>query len=231
MKTIFTKAIPQSINEKNYTLKVTMSVEVADRQGDIVDINSISLDNFLLNPVLLQYHNYGKHPVGKILTVTKELENGLNVLNAEVQFAVEEYEEAKIMFNLYKGGYLNAFSIGFNPGRREYNTETGITTLFDCELLELSCVAVPANQLALAKSKGLEVQALVDSMPKAELAQEIKDLMLGIKDILTTEKEVPKVEDQAGEVKAEVKVETKPEKEVLKAQILRNALQKAIRYL
>lgn len=240
MQKIYTKAQPTTINEKDHTMNVVMSIEVKDRQGDIVDINSISTSNFELNPVVIPFHDYDEMSVGKVIKIWKELVDGKMALMATIQFAVKEYAVAETMFNLYKGGYMNAFSIGFQVGRVEVNTETGVTTLYDCELLELSCVTVPANQLALAKSKGLDVKEVVKILPKEVFAQEVKDLMISIKEMLILEETDPKTtetkeEDKKGE---ETDPKTPPnsqktgairDSKAMKAQILRRALDKAIR--
>lgn len=244
MQKIFTKAQPTTINEKDYTMDVVMSIEVKDRQGDIVDINSISTENFELNPVVIPFHDYDEMSVGKVIKIWKELKEGKMALMATIKFAVDEYPVAKTMFNLYKGGYMNAFSIGFQVGRVETNTETGVTTLYDCELLELSCVTVPANQLALAKSKGIEMKDYVKILPQ-NFYKEVKDLMISIKEMLTEDsgdsdedkegndaKNAPKTEDKPKDdtnPKDTPVTPVKPDFKAIKTQILKRALEKAIR--
>lgn len=240
MQKIYTKAQPTTINEKDHTMNVVMSIEVKDRQGDIVDINSINTSNFELNPVVIPFHDYDEMSVGKVIKIWKELVDGKMALMATIQFAVKEYAVAETMFNLYKGGYMNAFSIGFQVGRVEVNTETGVTTLYDCELLELSCVTVPANQLALAKSKGLDVKEVVKILPKDNFNKEVKELMISIKEMLILEETDPKdpkeEEDKKKEEDTDPKTPPNSQKtgaicdsKAMKAQILRRALDKAIR--
>lgn len=236
---ITTKATTQSINEKDYTMDVFMSVEVVDRHGEIVDIQSLSFDDFLSNPVLQPFHDYSQMPVGKIIKIWKGVKDGKPTLEATVKFAVEEYEYAKTMFNLYKGGFMNAFSIGFTVGRFETNADTGIVTLMDCKLLELSCVAIPANQLALAKAKGFDIKSVIKAMPKEAFNAEVKELMVGVKEILEEVEEKDTQSAEGGD-KDKEKDEDKPvvivevkkvDYNKLKSDILKRALEKAIRQL
>lgn len=223
------KAIPQSIDEKKYTLDVVMSAQVVDRQGDIVDIQTLNFDEFLSNPVLLQYHDYYKNPVGKIVKIWKGVEGGVQVLMATIQFAVEEYDVAKTMFALYKGGYMSAFSIGFQVGRAETDAETGITTLYDCSLLELSCVAIPANQLALAKSKGLDIKKADDYIPAEKLHNEIKDTMISLKSLIEEKKEA-KVEVKTPETtEKKQEIDKNAQKLLIKRNMIKRAFEIALR--
>lgn len=249
----FAKALAQTINEKDYTIDVVMSAETTDRQNDIVNIETMSFVNFLNNPVLLPFHDYGTESVGRIEKMWIGERDGVKTLEATIKFAVEEYDRAKVMFNLYKGGFMNAFSIGFSAGRAEYDNEKGVRILYDCELLELSCVSVPANQLALAKSKGLDVKPLVTAMSKTVIANELKELMLGIKELTEDISETPKTPEtpenkenvgkpaentEKQEENTQKQEENKENKEnevksnaKLKHEILKRALEKAIRSL
>src|SRR5260221_901907 len=69
-----------------------------------------------------------------------------------IQFAVEVNPLAKLAYGLYKGGFLNAVSVGFIPIRWEDgNAEAGYRRKYlEQELLEVSAVCIPANPDALA---------------------------------------------------------------------------------
>lgn len=190
MKTII-KALATSINEKEYTLDCVMSAEVTDRHGEIVDIDSMSIENFMLNPVVLQSHEYDKLAIGKVLSITKTINTeGIKVMECKLKFAVDEYDVAKTHFELYKGGYMSAFSIGFRVGAFKTDADGGVTRLMDCELLEISAVSVPANQLALAKSKGVDISSVVKSIPDATMQKMLKELLIEVKGLLEVKKEV-----------------------------------------
>lgn len=189
MNKIFTKALASSFDDVEHTLACTMSAEVVDRHGEIVDIDSMNIDNFMLNPVVLQSHDYDKLAVGKVLSITKSVnEAGIKVMDCVIKFAVDEYEVAKTHWELYKGTYMSAFSIGFRVGAVQVDQETGVTRLMNCELLEISCVSVPANQLALAKSKGINILPVLKAMGNNELNHALKELLIEIKTLLVEEK-------------------------------------------
>ena len=45
----------------------------------------------------------------------------------DIQFATEEYEFAKTVYNLYKGGFLNATSVGFMIKEWHFDEDTFIS--------------------------------------------------------------------------------------------------------
>ncbi|MBA4406987.1 hypothetical protein C0389_06910, partial [bacterium] len=107
---------------------------------------------------LLWAHKYDEPPIGKVEKI--KVENGK--LLFKPKFATkEEYEFADTIFKLYKGGYLSAFSVGFDP-KEWANKESKDGTFtgreyFKQELLELSGVPVPCNQEALQMRSMQEV--------------------------------------------------------------------------
>lgn len=189
MNKISTKAILSSLNEKEYTLDCVMTAEVVDRHGEVVDVDSMDFTDFLLNPVVLQSHDYDEMPVGKVIDIRKTINsNGVKVMECTIKFAVEEYTVAQTYWNLYKGGYMSAFSIGFMVGQVENDVATGVTRLMNCKLLEISCVSVPANQLALAKSKGLDISAVLKTIPEKELTKAVREMVIDIQNLLTSKR-------------------------------------------
>lgn len=204
MNKAYIKALASSFDDKEHTLSCVMSAEVMDRHGEIVDIETMALENYMMNPVVLQSHDYDELAVGKVLSIVKRVnEAGIKVMECVMKFAVDEYDVAKTHWELYKGGYMSAFSIGFRVGGVQQDapqpcglsTCTGMgdcpdcvcpcTRLINCELLEISCVSVPANQLALAKSKGLDISKFMETVPtkaKRDMLIELKE-SLGLKDL------------------------------------------------
>lgn len=243
MQTKDLQAKIKSIDNKNYTMDVYMSVEVPDRQNDVVDIDSLSYDDFLGNPSLLQFHDYYNLAVGKITKIWKgQLEDGTKTLEATIQFAYNEYDIAKTYWNLYANGYMSAFSIGFQVSSiqevRDVNGNLQYTRLLGAKLLELSCVAVPANQLALAKKKGMDIQPIAKSEAFKTM---MKELMIDIKSIVEDEKVENKEEDKTENkdesqedntsetTTDEKKEDTTKTYEDLKKQILIKSINKVIR--
>jgi HK97 family phage prohead protease len=160
MKTLHTynKAV-ESLNEAKRQITFTASTNSVDRYGDVVEPMGIDTKAYEANPVVLAFHDASVPPVGKCVAISKSK----TALTTTVQFATaDENPEADTIYKLYKGGYMNAVSIGFLPKAQEWITgngesmPTGVHYL-EIELLEVSCVPVPANPEALAKSAGEEL--------------------------------------------------------------------------
>ena len=143
------------------TLVVKITTPTPDRSQDVVEPKGMNSDNFMKNPIVLFAHNYGELPIAKC-TNLKIMDDGVM---ATVQFPEKGmYPKADTVYEMYKGGYLNAWSVGFMPsGEDAYmENEQGGYTFKSWELLEFSSVPVPANAEALTvmRSKGLNVDAL-----------------------------------------------------------------------
>lgn len=146
-------------NERTVTATITTSA--VDRFGEVVVSGGANLENFLKNPVVLWVHNSHDLPIGKALWLRKLK----NKIVAKIQFAAKEVNEfAEQVFQMYKAGFLKAFSIGFRPDfdkTRAPNLEdikknpewaSAHRVFFGWELLEFSAVPVPANPEALASA-------------------------------------------------------------------------------
>lgn len=135
----------KSIDEEKFELEAIASTDSIDRYGDSVDQASWDLKKFKKNPVILANHFYTvQNVIGKATSI--KVVDGKLVM--KVKFAVKESELAASVWKLIVGGYLNAWSVGFIP--KEFEDEKGKDgkykrILKDCELLEVSAVAVPAN--------------------------------------------------------------------------------------
>ena len=147
----------KAVDDENYTITGVFSTDDEDRHGEIVNQDSWILNDYLKNPVVLFAHDHQQPAIGKVLTLGF---NGDGNLEGSIQFAAKEYEFANTIFKLYKGGYMRAFSVGFQNEVVEYDEEENKVTLKKNHLFEISTVNVPANALALAKSKGIDTAAL-----------------------------------------------------------------------
>jgi len=145
----------KKVDAQTATIEGVFSTADEDRHGNVV-LQNFDLSKFKQNPVILNSHNYGDatEVVGKANKIS--VKDG--VLQGTIQFAVFENPKAKIIFDLYAGGYLKAFSIGFIP--KKFSDD--MVTIEQSELLEISAVSVPANAYALAKQKGIDVTKLYD---------------------------------------------------------------------
>ena len=155
----------KSVQEDTRTITFIGSTPTVDRDRDIIPIDQWKLENYKSNPVFLWAHNYSELPLGKTLDVYVED----NKLMFKVQFATkEENPKAENVYLLYKGGYLNATSVGFR-GNWNYDVNTDIGIYNDVELYELSAVPVPANPEALVYMRSIGVKGISDIAKECDL--------------------------------------------------------------
>lgn len=165
------------------TLIVKISSPNADRSRDTVDQMGVVVDNYMKNPVVLFAHNYSDMPIAKCV----DLKVAADGIIATVEFPPEGvYAKADVIYQMYKGGFLNAWSIGFMPLEYEENAEGGYA-FKKWEMFEFSSVPVPDNPEALTvmRSKGIDVDLLkekdADASTELEYTDETKimDLTVG----------------------------------------------------
>ena len=170
----------KDIDREKGIMRAIISSGKPDRGGDIVDQKSWKIDNYLRNPVVLWAHDHSRPSVAKTLDLFIN-EDGM--LEAVFQFALEHSALARELFGLYADGFLNSFSVGFTNGRSE--EKDGYRVLYDNELLEFSCVNVPMDALALAKSNGSVVDEIEKTMREnGELSEKSRELIQKAKDSL-----------------------------------------------
>jgi uncharacterized protein len=148
----------KSVDAEKYIVEGVFSTQDIDRQDEAIVQSGWDLENYKLNPVVLYAHNYEDFPIAKMIDIGTEPNPrmpGTDQLIGKMQFAVKENPKAETAFNLMAGGYLNAFSVGFKNSRWEMDEANDVVYLNQNELLEVSVVPVPANQMALAKAKEL----------------------------------------------------------------------------
>ena len=173
----------------------TISNSSVDRDNEVVLPKGGNLEQFQKNPVVLWAHESWNPPIGKMAWV-KVTAKGIV---AKTIFATTE--RADEIYELFKGGFLRAFSIGFESKERRLPTAKEIEKNPDWkdvrfvhakwDLFEYSVVPIPANPgaLAIAVGKGLKVS---DEL-MAELTSPV------VKECLTSEPEPepePEVKDE-----------------------------------
>jgi HK97 family phage prohead protease len=162
------------VNEEDYSIAGVFSTDDTDRHGEVVDQTGWKLSEFLANPVILFAHDHWTPAVGK---ATELHLDGQGNLAGTIKFAVEEDGSglARTLFNLYKNGFMRAFSVGFENNVVTYDEEADTVTLKENTLYEISCVNVPANAMALAYSKGIDISSL-ETLNQKELKIGEKEL-------------------------------------------------------
>lgn len=162
-KTYTTKS---EVDDDERTVTAVISTSAVDREKEVLLPKGADYEQYLKNPVVLWAHDYRETPIGKALWIKSARKN----ITAKVRFA--ETEKADEIYQLFKGHYLNAFSVGFLPAENGSHPPTPdevkknpewaeASRIYDkWELLEFSAVPVPANPEALAtavKSKELVI--------------------------------------------------------------------------
>lgn len=115
---------------------------VIDRDQEVTDTDSLSIKNFLKNPVILYNHDQD-NIIGRATRITKSYEGIF--IEAEIHriTGLEHVYEA-VAKNL-----LQTFSIGFIPKAFDYDEDNDVLVLQDGDLFEVSVVSVPANAEAV----------------------------------------------------------------------------------
>ena len=183
-----TSFVPQlrSIDEKARTIEFVASTEAVDRYGDVIRVAGWKLESYRANPVFLWAHKSGEPPIGKCVDVRTE--SSPPALVQKIEFAdAATYKFADTIFQLYKGKFLNAVSVGFMPleqpntirdEKNDYATGYEFTSQ---ELLELSAVPIPANPEAVARmvTKGFaeaDLARVFTPMTEADAFRELAEV-------------------------------------------------------
>jgi len=154
---------------EDLTLQFTISTGVVDRDQDTINPEGWKLDNYMKNPVVLWAHDYRFLPVAS--SPATWVENAK--LKSRAKFTPRDlYPFGYMVYQFYREGYLRATSVGFNPTKWSFSEDRkwGVDFI-EQELLEYSCVPVPANPEALveAAAKG------IDTAPLKEWAERVLD--------------------------------------------------------
>lgn len=162
----------KGVDVENKTLEAIFSVEKEDRHGDVIVQEGWDIKNFKKNPVILNSHNY--NDAAEVIGKASNLKIENKKLTGRITFAVDQNPKAKVIFDLYAGGFLNAFSVGFIPKAfaEDKDGKTDWFKIAEAELLEVSAVSVPANAYALAKEKGIDGIELVEKDVEEETTEE-----------------------------------------------------------
>ena len=127
-----------------------------DRDSEVMIPMGAQLKNFKKNPVFLWAHNFGQllPPIGKVVKMKKDSESFRGV----VEFDLND-PFAKLIYEKYKEGFLNAVSVGFIPlavdVEPRVDGQQGFTHT-KYEVIEISGAPVPSNAEALSMSEWKE---------------------------------------------------------------------------
>lgn len=153
--------------EDTRRLRFTISTASTDRDRDQINPAGWRLDAYRQNPVVLWAHSYHDLPVAKATSIG--IEAGRLVAEAEfVPAGISPF--ADTVYQLVKGGFLSATSVGFRPLKWMRNEERGGYDIEEADLMEFSIVPVPSNPEALveARAAGVDIEP-VTAWAKATL--------------------------------------------------------------
>jgi len=141
MKSMIGTIAKSDKGENRYSVRAT--TDDIDRQGERVIPSGITnLDHFIKTGSILYAHDWNAFPIGKPLSgkaTDKEL---------LIDIAFADTDAGREARQLYDGGFLSSFSIGFLPDYEKIDVIDNVRTYKSWELLELSSVPVPANASA-----------------------------------------------------------------------------------
>ncbi|MDD5068079.1 MAG: HK97 family phage prohead protease [Candidatus Pacebacteria bacterium] len=157
-KPVFLKSlIEKQGDDEQYIIRGVFSTEDEDRQGDVLVQTGLDIKEFLLNPVVLFAHDHWQPAIGQVLELYLNADGNWE---GAIKFAVNENPVARVVYQLYKGRYMRAFSYSFDALEIEYDHKNDRNIIKRSILYELSCVNVAAVAMALAKSKGIDTAPL-----------------------------------------------------------------------
>ncbi len=141
------------------------SVEVVDRQGDIVPVEAMekAMLKYMERGGNLLYAHLNK-PVGKVLQWHIEEHPQYKVPAVKITAMIfKDYQLENEVWKYIKDGKLKGFSIGgvATQTKTVKADDTNVRVLDDIELSEISVVAEPANQGALISAKSIAKSAEV----------------------------------------------------------------------
>ncbi|MDI6872093.1 MAG: HK97 family phage prohead protease [Bacillota bacterium] len=182
----------KQVEGEQQTLLFVISTGIVDRDQDTINPDGWKLDNYLKNPVVLWAHDYASPPVARALATWVENQK----LMSKAEFTPRDlYPFGHMVYEMYANGFLRATSVGFNPVKWQFSEDRkyGVDFL-EQELLEYSCVPVPANPEALiaASAKG------IDLAPLKEWAEKILDGVYGEAGLWVPKSQVERVFKLAG---------------------------------
>ena len=126
-----------------------MSEEIVDRDGELVVLDGLDINEFLKNPQLFYNHESRNYPIGLVKSIRREG----NKLIGDV-WLNQITEESKIVKQLIDAGNLKTGSIGFSVNEANYNDKDGIYYLSKSVLYEFSICNIPSNTGAVRIKAG-----------------------------------------------------------------------------
>lgn len=158
---VTSRRVAASVANRTVTFVLTNALQ--DRAGDTVSETGWKLDNYLANPVVLWGHDHSIPAIGRMARLSVEAQG----LVGDVAFATaEQHPFADTIFQLVKGDFINAGSVGFIPLKYAFREQDRGIDWLEQELIEYSVCNIPMNPSCLARA----VAGGIDITPLARAA-------------------------------------------------------------
>ena len=190
---------------ENDVYTFVMTEEKVDRDGELVVLDGLDINEFLKNPQLFYNHESRNYPIGLVKSIRREG----NKLIGDI-WLNQITEESKIVKQLIDAGNLKTGSIGFSVSEANYNDKDGIYYLSKSELYEFSICNIPSN----TGSVRIKAGAVLNQNNKKSINNVIETLNTAIIDLQKILDEANSNTEESKEVKTEiVNEENQKEKE------------------
>ena len=157
---------------------VIISSDAIDSYETKFNVAGVELERFRTNPILLFNHDdYTSLPIGKVESIRQD--DNLLLADIRLENVTDGQVSGRNVYSLLKAGFLNGFSIRFEPLEWHVDTidEREIVIYDRWRLLEVSVVNIPANPEATvvrSQSHALtkdDVRALFDQFRQEDEAK------------------------------------------------------------
>lgn len=184
---LLTKAFSADVSvvDGERAVMAIISTNSVDRDGEVLIPQGCNWKNYQKNNVVLFGHDYYRLPVGKMTGLVRDADS----ITGKIIFAerpekhpTDEEWLPDTLLDLFQQKVLNAFSVGFSIKESRPATDKDLQTfgagcrrvISKWELMEVSVVALPCNQdaVALAVSKGLVSPAMAKGVWNIEAKAE-----------------------------------------------------------
>lgn len=159
MSRLYLRGFAQRADEESDgPLRFIVATEGKKADGLDLRMDGLDLDRFRANPVVMYGHDYwGREalPIGR----AENLEIVDGQLLADTIFDLDDEFAAKVD-RKYRGGFLNAVSVGFDI--RAIDPETGVVD--EWEMIEYSAVPVPLDPDAVVESGRARAVAMATAL-------------------------------------------------------------------
>lgn len=155
-------------------VKVVLTKQVQDRDGEIVMVDGVDMTNFQKNPIVLDSHRMTtsiEDIVGTMKDIKKTRDDdGIPMIEGVVKFA--DSDRGQLAKRLVEADILKTVSIGFNAKDFDFAT----STITESELFEVSFVSVPANVEATVR-KNAEVKNMLGDKDSEKLYKALSNYL------------------------------------------------------